>query len=172
MIDILRTRRSIRKYKDQKIEEDKLEVIKEALLRSPSGRSINPWTFIIVDDNELLQKLSNAKEHGSALLKNAALGIVVCGDEQKSDTWIEDCSIAAIFTQLTAHSLGLGSCWVHIRNRKHTDKITSESYVKQLLNVPDQIRIDSIIAIGYPDEKKDTVPKEALQYDKIKYNSY
>lgn len=172
MIDILRTRRSIRKYINQKIEEDKIEIIKEAILRSPSGRGVNPWTFIFVDDRDLLDKLSRSKEHGSALLKGAALGIVMCGNEKESDTWIEDCSIAAIIAQLTAHSLGLGSCWVHLRNRMHSKETSSESYVRELLNIPSNISIDSIIGIGYPDEKKEPHAKESLQYDKIRYNSY
>ena len=172
MIDILRTRRSIRKFKDQKIEEDKIEIIKEAVLRSPSGRTRNPWRFVFVDDKELIEKLSKAKDHGAAFMKSASLAIAVCGDENESDTWIEDCSIAAIFSQLTAHSLGLGSCWVHVRNRKHSDEMTSEEYVREVLNIPDSLKIDCIVAIGYPDEERASLAKEELQYDKIKYNSF
>src|SRR5512135_530815 len=115
MIEILRFRRSIRKYIKKAIDGESLEIIKEALLRCPSSRGTNPWTFIFVDEADLLARLSKAKEHGSAFLKNAALAIVVCGDETRSDVWVEDCSIAAIVAQLTAHSLGLGSCWVQIR---------------------------------------------------------
>ncbi|MBN2040639.1 MAG: nitroreductase family protein [Spirochaetes bacterium] len=172
MIDILRTRRSIRKFKDRKIEEEKIEIIREAMLRSPSGRTRNPWRFVFVDNKDLIEKLSKAKEHGSAFMKSAALAIAVCGDEKESDTWIEDCSIAAVFSQLTAHSLGLGSCWVHIRNRKHSDEITSEEYVRGVLSIPESLRVHSVIAAGYSDEEKDGIPKDELQYDKIKYNGF
>ena len=119
MINLLRKRRSIRVYEDRKIELEKIEILKEAILRSPSSRNINPWEFIFVDDKELLIKLSKAKEHGSEFLESAALGIVVCGNEKKSDVWIEDCSIASILVQMVAQSLGLGSCWIQIRNRMH-----------------------------------------------------
>ena len=97
---------------------------------------INPWTYIFVDDADLLAGLSRAKEHGSDFLKNAALGIVVCGDESKSDVWVEDCSIAAVVSHLTAHSLGLGSCWIQIRNRAHSIEKTAEQYVQELLGTP------------------------------------
>jgi nitroreductase len=108
MIDLLRTRRSIRKYKKEVIDHRSLEIIKEALLRCPSSRSINHRTFIFVDDTGLLSGLSKVREHGSQFIKDAALGIIVCGDEIKSDVWVEDCAIASIVAQLTAHSLGAG----------------------------------------------------------------
>ena len=128
MIEILRTRRSIRKYEKKGIDKDLVDVLKEALLRCPSAGGINPWTFIFVDDHELLQRLSQAKERGSTFLKDAALGIVVCGDETKSDVWVEDCSITSIVVQLTAHSVGLGTHWIQIRNRFHSGKDLGKIY--------------------------------------------
>jgi nitroreductase len=167
MIELLRTRRSIRKYLDKKIDPEKIDILKEALLRSPSSRSIRPWQFYFVDDRELLVKLAQSKEHGSSFLKNATLGIVVCGDEEQADTWIEDCCIASIIAHFTAHSLGLGSCWIQIRNRKHNESIMAEQYIQELLNIPKNLKIESIIAVGYPDEVKKGVPKETLDYSKI-----
>lgn len=167
MIELLRTRRSIRKYQNKKIESEKLEILKEALLRSPSSRSIRPWQFYFVEDRELLAKLSLSKQHGSSFLKNASLGIVICGEEDKADTWIEDCCIASIIVQLTAHSLDLGTCWIQIRNRKHDDSQMAEEYIRNLLDLPENLKIQSIISLGYPDEFKEGVPKEKLDYSKI-----
>jgi nitroreductase len=172
MIEILRTRRSIRKYEKRPIDVGSLEIIKEALLRCPSSRGINPWTFIFVDETELLERLSEAKEHGSAFLKNAALGIVICGDETLSDVWIEDCSIAAVVAHLTAHSLGLGSCWIQIRNRAHSAEKSSEDYVQELLRIPKDLRVEAIIGLGYPGEMKTPVPESRLDYGKIRINRY
>ena len=172
MIEILRNRRSVRKYEAKKIEAEKIEILKETLVRSPTSRNLNPWEFILVDDKELLQKLSRAKEHGSAFLENTALGIVVCGDSEKSDVWIEDCSIASILVQLTAQTLGLGSCWIQIRNRQHSEEMTSGKYVQKILNLPPQLKVESIISIGYAAEKKEPVPEKNLQFDKIKINKY
>lgn len=172
MIDLLRKRRSIRKYENKKIEAEKIEVLREALVRSPSSRGINPWEFILVDDKELLKKLSKAKEHGSEFLEDAALGIVVCGDERRSDVWVEDCSIASILAQMAAQAIGLGSCWIQIRNRMHTKGITSEEYIQKLFNIPKHVKVESIISLGYPAERKEGVPKELLPFKKIGMNGY
>ena len=125
MIELLRARRSTREYLNRPVEQAKIELLKEALLRSPSSRSIDPWEFIFVSDREMLNKLAMCKPHGSRFLARAALGIVVCGDEQQSDTWIEDCSIASILVQMVAQSIGLGSCWIQVRNRTFNDQETS-----------------------------------------------
>ena len=149
-----------------------LDILKEALLRCPSSRGINPWTFIFVDDRDLLQRLSLAKEHGSGFLKDAALGVVICGDEIKSDVWVEDCSITSIVLQLTAHSLGLGTCWIQIRKRPYTKEISSEKYIQELLNMPEHMRVECIVSIGYPAETKIPIPFKRLDFDKVKYNGY
>ena len=172
MIDILRTRRSIRKYEKKTIDKPSLEIIKEALLRCPSSRGINPWTFIFVDDPDLLKQLSQAKEHGSNFLKDATLGIVICGDELKSDVWVEDCSIASIVALLAAQSLGLGSCWIQIRSRNHSKEKTAEEYVQGLLGIPKNLKVESIVSMGYPGETKRPIPLGQLDYGKIKYNRY
>jgi nitroreductase len=172
MIDILRTRRSIRIYEKKAIDKNSLEILKEALLLCPSSRGINPWTFVFVDDAELLKQLAKAKEHGSSFLKDAALGIVVCGDETKSDVWVEDCSIASIVVQLTAHSLGIGSCWIQIRKRPHSQDTTAEEYIQKLLNIPKHFKVESIISIGYPAETKKPISQERLENNKIHYNQY
>ncbi len=172
MIGILRARHSIRKYEKKAIDREALAILKESLLRSPSSRGINPWTFIFVDDRNLLQHLSQSKEHGSAFLKDAALGIVVCGDETKTDVWVEDCSIASIIVQLTAHSLGLGTCWIQIRNRFYSNEFTSEEYIQETLNIPENLRVECIISVGYPGETKESLPFEKLKFDKIMNNRF
>jgi nitroreductase len=172
MIEFLRTRRSIREYASKPIEPEKLELLKEAVLRSPSSRNIDPWEFIFVDDRSLLKKLATCKPHGADFLTHAALGIVVCGDSRQSDTWIEDCSIASILVQMVAQSIGLGSCWVQVRNRMSDDQTTSEQYVQTLLRIPEHIKVESIIAVGYPAEKRGPLPRASLKDAKVHANAY
>lgn len=172
MIDILRQRRSIRKYTDQPIEQKKVDTLKEAALRSPSSRNFNPWEFIFVDNKDTITKLADCKQHGSAFMAGATLAIVVLGDENKSDVWVEDCSIASILLQLTAQSLGLGSCWVQVRNRQSPEDLSSEKFIHHLLHIPENMRVESVIALGYPAEQRDAKPIEELQYEKIKMNKY
>lgn len=172
MLSLLQERRSIRKYTSQRLDDKTIEILKEAVLRSPSSRGINPWKFVFVDKPELLAQLASAKKQGGAFLQQAALGIVVCGDERQSDAWIEDCSIASIILQLTTHALGLGSCWIQIRNRMHDEATTAEQYIQQLLRLPEHLKVASIISIGHPDEHKQPYPVSSLDYGKITFNQY
>ena len=172
MIELLRNRRSIRKYTEKVIEPEMIEILKEALLRSPTSRGFDPWEFIFVDDRGLLEQLALCKPHGARFLEGTALGIVICAEEQKSDVWVEDCSIASILVQMVAQSIGLGSCWIQIRNRNFDEQMTSEDYIRKFLNIPGGIKVESIIAIGYPAEKREPVPRESLKYEKVRINSY
>ena len=95
------------------------------------------------------------------------MGIVVCADPGKSDTIIEDASIAAIIIQLTAASLGLGSCWVQMRERKHQDGRPAQEHIAQLLRIPDNYMVQCVIALGYPAESKAPHPKESLDFGKV-----
>ncbi len=172
ILPLIQKRRSIRKYQKKPIESEKIQTLVEAALRSPSSMGYNPWEFVVVDDANLLDKLSNAKPQGSAFIKNAPLGIVVCADPERSSVWVEDASIACIFIQLTAESLGLGSCWIQIRERMHNEAKTSEAYIAEVLNLPKKMKVEAMIAIGYPDEQKAPRPKEDLQYGKVHQNLY
>ncbi len=172
MIDLLRKRRSIRKFTSEIIPAESITALTEAALRSPSSKGSKPWEFILVDDPLLLTQLSEVKKSGSAFLKEAPLAIVVCADSTRSDVWIEDCSIAAIIIQLEAESLGLGSCWIQVRNRMYSDGKTSEARIQELLGMTEHIKVLSIIAIGYPAESKPSVPYENLLNERIKKNRW
>jgi nitroreductase len=169
---LIEKRRSIRKFTDKTVEPETLEKLVEALLRSPSSRGINPWEFVMVSDKDTLEKLARSKPHGSSFVGGAALCLVVCGDSEKSDVWIEDTSIATIFTHLAAADLGLGSCWIQIRERPHNDTTSAEAYIQELLNIPAGLKILSLVAIGYPDEEKPPHAKDELLYDRVHYDSY
>ena len=172
ILPLIQKRRSIRKYQRKPIESDKIQNLVEAALRSPSSMGYNPWEFVFVDDAGLLDKLSKAKPQGSAFIKNAPLGIVVCADPERSSDWVEDASIACTYIQLTAESLGLGSCWIQIRERMHDQAKASEAYIAEVLNIPSELKVEAMIAIGYPDEQKAPRPKEDLQYGKVHQNLY
>lgn len=171
-IDLLKTRRSIRKYTDKTIEPEKIEKILQAALMSPASKRSNSWEFIVVQEKEILEKISCSRTHGSQLLANSPLGIVVLADTTKSDVWIEDASIASIIMQLEAHDLGLGSCWIQIRNRFKDETTTTEDYLRKLLNIPGQFAVLSVISIGYPAEEKKPFETDTLDKSKIHYKSF
>lgn len=167
MLELLKKRRSIRKYQKKKIARDEIEQLIKAALMSPSSRNLKPWEFIIISNPGMLQQLSLSKTHSSKFLKDAALGIVVLADPNKSDVWIEDAAIASLILHLTAESLQLGSCWIQIRNRYHDATQTSEQYVRKLLDIPEIYTVETIIAIGYPVESKPPTHESDLSYSKV-----
>ncbi len=170
-IELIRNRRSFRKFLETPVEKEKLDTILEAALRSPSSRGYNPWQFIVIDDKSLLETLSLSKPHGSSFLKNAPLGIIVCADDSV-DTWVEDCSIASTFIKLTAESLGLKSCWIQIRDRAHSDSVSARDFIAEKVKLPDGLNILSIIALGYPEEQKDPHKRENLLFKKISHSTH
>ena len=171
-MDLIRQRRSIRKFTEEDIPADKIELLKETALRPPSSMGHNPWEFVFVTDRQLLARLAEAKPHGSSFLAGSRLGIVVCVDPEKSAVWIEDASIATIYLHLAAAALGLGSCWVQIRERMHDDTTSAEVYIAEILNIPSNLKVVTMLGIGYPAEQKAPHKKESLQDEKIFLNRY
>jgi nitroreductase len=167
MLDLLYSRRSIRKYTPQLIEPEKIEKLIEAALLSPTSRNREAWEFVVVTDKVALNQLSVSKPGSASMLSGAPMAIVVCGNPLDSDAWVEDCSIAAIIIQLAACDLGLGSCWIQLRGRMYDEKISSGEYVKKKLDLPDHLEIECIISIGYPDEIKKKRDKSVLSYNKV-----
>lgn len=171
-IDLLRKRRSIRQFKNHPIEKEKVDILLEAGLRSPSSRSLDPWEFIVITEAEKIIQLSRAKPHGSDFLKKAPLLVVVCADPEKSDVWIEDTAIASLLLQLTAADLGLGSCWVQIRLREHNSQHSAQEYVAELIGLKKGMVVEAIVAIGYPAEEKPGHDKYSLAYNKLHFEHY
>lgn len=171
-IDLLRSRRSIRKYRDKPVEREKIDLLIEAALRAPSSRGFNPWEFVVVDDPEILVALSRAKPHGASFLAKAPLAIVVCGDPEKSDVWVEDVSIAAIILHLAATDLGLGSCWIQLRKRNFDERTTAGQHAAHLLGMPSGLEVSAIMAMGYPDREPSPHPESELQREKVSFNRH
>jgi len=172
LYNLLHLRRSIRKFQDKEVEKEKLEIILKSALLAPSSKGRRPWEFIAVTDKGLLDKLSKCREHSSKFLAGAPLGIVVVADPEACDVWIEDASIAATIIQLSAQDLGLGSCWIQVRERLHTEGEKAEDYIKELLGIPDKYNVECIVAIGYPAEEKKPYDENKLAYEKIHYNVF
>ena len=126
----------------------------------------------MVSDRDLLIELAARKPHESTFLKKAPLGIIVLADPQRSDVWVEDSSIASIFIHLVAHSLGLGSCWIQIRERMHDLQNSAGQYVATLLAIPADREVEAIVAIGYPDSQLPNHDRSALDYSKVYSEKY
>jgi len=172
MIELLRTRRSVRKFTQQVIEPEKIEILIEAILRAPTSKNSQACEFIFIDEPELIQKLANCKPHGAAPLQTAKLAMVILANENETVAWIEDSAIASFTTHITAHSLGLGSCWIQIRGREYSEKKDSETYVRELLDIPEEYRVLSIVAIGYAHRHHEGKAFNELDFGKIHPNRF
>jgi nitroreductase len=167
MLDAIRSRRSIRHFEQRPVPDEIVEQLKEAMLRSPTGRSLHPWRFVFVRDPELLRALSQTRQRASAFVAEAPLAVVVCGEPATSDTWVEDCAIAAVTLQLAAVELGLGSCWTQIRLREHPDGRSAEEYVREVLGLAPDVGVLCTVALGYPSESKPERERDSLAWAKI-----
>jgi nitroreductase len=172
LFDILKARRSIRKFQNKEVEKGKIDTILKSALLSPSSRAIRPWQFIAVTDTELLEQLSRCREPGPKFLADAPLAIVVIADKGSSDVWIEDTSIASIIIQLTAQDLGLGSCWIQVRERFHTEQEKAEEYIRKIMGIPAQYSVECVIAIGYPAEETKPYEENKLPYQKLHFDRF
>lgn len=170
--ELIKQRRSMRKFTDEELTQEEVVSLLKAALMSPSSKRSNCWQFIVVDDKEKLNTLSHCKEMGSAFLKDAVLAIVVLADPLASDVWIEDASIASLMIQLQAEDLGLGSCWIQIRERYTATGMPSDEYVHGILDIPLQLQVLSIVAIGHKGMERKPFDEEHLQWEKVHINQY
>ncbi len=171
MLEILKNRRSIRKFTEEKVSKEDLEKILKAGLLAPSSMGKKPVEMIVVEDKEVISKLENCKKHGTVPLKTAPLVIAVIGDSELSDVWVEDASIVSILIQLEVEKLGLGSTWVQMRKRESLEK-DSEEAVREVLAIPEKYGVLSLIAIGYKNEEKKPYDDSDLNFEKIHYNKF
>ena len=164
---LIKLRRSMRQYTPEDLTQDQVVALMRAALMAPSSKRGNPWQFILVDDKELLRRLALCKAQGAQFIADAPLAIVVAADPLASDVWIEDCAIAAAYIQLQAEDLGLGSCWVQVRERATASGRPSNDYVHDVLDLPLQLQVLCILAVGHKGMQRKPFNEEHLQGEKV-----
>ena len=156
-LEVIEKRHSVRKYSDKPVEKEILDAIVKVAQTAPSSRNSKSSAFMIVEDRDTLDALSQMRDYGSALLTGAQAAIVVMGDETKTDLWVDNCAISATFIQLAVTAMDLVSCWVHINGRPcvrlEPEGAKAEDYVRNLLGIKEGMRPYCAIAIGYPVEE-------------------
>lgn len=156
-LEVIEKRRSVRKYSDRPVEKEVLDAVVKVAQTAPSSRNSKSSAFMIIEDKDTLEALSQMRDSGSGLLAGAQSAVVVMGDETKTDLWVDNCAISATFVQLAVTAMDLVSCWVHVNGRPRLkaepEGATAEDYVKELLGIKDGLRPYCVIAIGYPVEE-------------------
>lgn len=166
-IDLVKTRRSMRKFTDDRVTDEELKELMRAALMAPSSKGSHCWEFAVVEDAAVLTQLSTCKQVGSAFLAEAPMAIVVLADPQVSDVWIEDASVASTMLLLQAEDLGLGACWVQIRDRQDENGVPAEEIVRRILRIPEHLRILSIVAVGRKGMERKPFNEDRLLWNKI-----
>jgi len=142
--EILKTRRSVRKFTDRKIEKEILEDIIDCARLAPSANNVQPWEFVVVTDPEIKKKTSDATDHGRFIEEAPACIAVFCMDTKY---YLEDGCAATENILLAANAHGLGSCWVAGDKKKYAEDI------KLILGVREELKLVSLIPLGYSEEK-------------------
>ena len=163
--EVIKVRRSIRKYKVKQIEEDKLFRVLEAGRLSPSASNKQPWHFIVITDPEIRRKMKEA--YSRRWFYEAPVIIVGCVDptiaavRDGENFWKVDGAIAMQSMILQATEEGLGTCWIGA---------FQEAVVRKILEIPSHIRVLAMTPLGYPDEVKEKVTRRK-KMDEIIHNN-
>jgi nitroreductase len=163
LLDVIFSRRSIRRYEKRSVPEDVMNKILEAGRQAPSAGNAQPWHFIVVTDPKIKEKLSQGR--WNTFIRDSAFTVVGCGyvgDEYGRKWSTVDTSIALQNMVIAAWSLGVGSCWVGA---------FEEEEVKKILNIPDEWRVIAMVAFGYPAEQPGTKSKKPLN-EIVSYNKF
>lgn len=164
MLELIKKRRSIRKYTDAPVSDDQIRTMLEAAMAAPSGHNDQPWEFVVVQDEELRQKLADT-HRWSKMCAGAPVVFVICGQEKESKHWIADTSAATENLLLQAAALDLGTVWIGIY-----PTVEYEERVRDTLDIPADVRVLCLVACGHPAETKP--PHTKYDPDKVHYETY
>ena len=166
-MDIIKKRRSIRKFTEQPVQKDDLLTILDAAMRAPSARNQQPWEFLVIDDKSIIQKVAEVGEN-AAPAKNATAIILACADQSKVLTpgyWEQDLGACVQNMLLKITDLELGGVWLGIHPRENR-----VNFLRELFLLPDNITPFALIAIGYPAEEKE--PSNRFDKNRIRWNKW
>ncbi|MDO4771838.1 nitroreductase family protein [Porphyromonas sp.] len=155
-------RRTVRRFLGGSIEPDALRDILETALKAPTARNRRATYFVVIEDKEKLNRLSQCKPTGASAIGAGALAIAVCSDTTRAARPYVDCAIAASYIQLAVTDLDLGSCWVHVN-----DSLGAEAFVKAELGIPKDDAVLCLIAIGIPKDEDLEPRKEEIEWERV-----
>ena len=162
----IQLRRSIRQYDKKPIEKETIEKLLRAAMQAPSAANQQPWEFLVVENQETLQKLSSAHTYATPM-KNAALAIIVLAKEEGllfPQYWQQDLAAATQNILLAAVEFGLGAVWMGVAPEE--DRM---AYIKELFQLPQGVKAFAMLALGY---SSGNTFKDRFDADRIHYEKY
>jgi nitroreductase len=166
-IEAIMTRRSIRKYSDQPVGRETIEVLLRAAMAAPTAGNQQSWRFVVIDDPGLLARIPTFHPYAQ-MLPEAKAAIVVCGEtvsERHPGYWVQDCAAATYAILVAARAVGLGAVWLGV----YPSEERVAGFV-QLLGLPGEITPLSCVPLGYPAEQKP--PSDRYDPDKVRSNGW
>ncbi len=161
-LEILRKRRSVRKFTDRPVPGELIDRLLEAALTATSARNTRSTLLLPVTDRALIDRMAQMRDYGSAFLAKAPLAVVVAGDPSACDVWRENAAITATILQLACVDAGLASCWVHVdgrpRRREEPAGEQALDYLRTLLPLPEGCGVLCVVAAGYSDFEPAPLP--------------
>ena len=170
--ELVRLRRSMRKFTNEPIDPEDVQTLLTAALMSPSSKGKHAWHFVVVDDAAQLTALSRCKAGGADFVGGAAMAVVVVGDPTQSDVWVEDASVAATVLLYQAEDLGLGACWVQVRDRFDAEGVPAEDTVRAICGIPDELRPLCIVALGHKGMERKPFNPDNLLWEKVHVGTF
>jgi nitroreductase len=167
VIDAILKRRSIRKYIVKPVNKSDINLLLKAAMHAPSARNEQPWHFVVINERGLLNRISKVHPYAS-MLPEAALAILVCGDENlelSRGYWPVDCAAATQNLLLAAQALGLGAVWLGVYPRQER-----QLAIREIFDLPSNIQPFSLISIGYPAEQK-RIP-DRYKAERVRWNEW
>ena len=163
-LEAILTRRSIRHYTKEPISQEMIQKLLEAGMSAPSACDFQPWQLVVINERKVLDEIPTFHPH-AAMLPEAPLAILICGEQDISRCWQQDCAAAAQNILLAAHALGLGAVWLGLFPRE-----SRVAPLRKLLGIPEAVIPLALIAIGHPDEQKP--PQGKFKAEKVHYNRW
>ena len=172
-LETIFTRKSVRSYTGRPISDADMHTILEAGMSGPSCVNARDWSFIVVRDQETLNKMADANGRPATPLRTAAAAILICGDLSRAfppaqEYWVIDGAIAAQNMTLAAWGLGIGSVW--LGTWPQMDRVENQA---KLFGLPENMVPHSVLALGYPDEAANAAaPKENWEEDRVHWEKW
>lgn len=170
MDNMIFKRTSVRKYTNEPVTKEQIELLLKAGMAAPSAKNVQPWEFVVIQKKDTMFDIMKFHPY-SSMLNQAPLAIAVCGNttkialEEAQDLWVQDCAASTQNILLEATELGLGSVWMGVYPKNEI--------VKELANIlilPDYIVPFSLIAIGYPEGE--VHPKNKFNPERIHWEKW
>lgn len=143
-VTVIRSRHSVRKYKDSPIEEKTIKDALDCARLAPTARNEQPWLFGTVQNRDVLRAIADLTDH-AGFIADAPICFVVFG-KRDAKYYLEDCCAATMQLLLALQAWGVGSCWVAGEKKDYAED------VRKLLNVPEEYTLVSLVPAGYPEE--------------------